>query len=205
MTRPAAKRRGRPPKSDDPATKDRLLEAAAQACVADGFESVTLAGIAERAGVTATAIYNHFVSREELLYAAGRRALDELAASLVPEDADGVPAVISGADAIRDIAAAYLRPEMAATRRLFLELHLAGARHPDLAAHLDDWHREFAKTIADLGPSDDDAPGATVKTLFMLLLGLCHLEDLGAIRATPKATLQRVDRLVDALFPRSAR
>ena len=90
---------------------------------------------------------------------------------------------------------------MEPTRRLFLELHLAGARHPDLADHLDDWHREFAKTLGDLAPGDDDAPTATVKTLFMLLLGLCHLEDLAALPAPSAATLERVGRLVDVLYP----
>ncbi|MGH9186774.1 MAG: TetR/AcrR family transcriptional regulator [Acidimicrobiales bacterium] len=198
MTKRAPARRGRPPKSDDPATKDRLLEAAAAACVADGFESVTLAGIADRVGVTATAIYNHFASREELLYAAGRRALDELAATLSPGNGTQVPV---GPSAVHDIAKAYVRPEMAPTRRLFLELHLAGAHHRDLATHLEEWHREFAKVLADVVPADDNAPGATVKTLFMLLLGLCHLEDLGAIPADATAMLERVDRLVDTRYP----
>ena len=201
MSTVPSKRHGRPPKSGDPATKDRLLEAAAEACVADGFESVTLADIAERAGVTATAIYNHFASREELLYAAGRRALDELAASLSPEEPDGTVSTPSGSGAVRDIAAAYLRPDMEPTRRLFLELHLAGARHPDLAAHLDDWHREFREDPRRPGAGRRRAPTATVKTLFMLLLGLCHLEDLAALPATSAATLARVGRLVDVLYP----
>jgi AcrR family transcriptional regulator len=190
-----AKRRGRPPKSDDLDTKERLLEAAAEACVADGFESVTLAGIAERAGVTATAIYNHFASREELLYAAGRRALDQLAATLSPEP---------GPEAFHQIALAYLHPDRAATRRLFLELHLAGAHHPDLAAHLDDWHREFAKVLADVVPGDATRAAATVKTLFLLLLGLCHLEDLTAVPAADAAVRERVGHLVAALLPGEA-
>jgi AcrR family transcriptional regulator len=193
VTAPTARRRGRPPKSDDPGTKDRLLEAAADECVAVGFESVTLAGIAERAGVTATAVYNHFTSKEQLLYAAGRRALDALAASLSPAQA--------GPAAVHEIALAYLRPDHAGTRRLFLELHLAGARHPDLAAHLADWHREFARAVGDSVASDDSDPAATVKALFLLLLGVCHLEDLGAVEADGTAVVERVGRLVDALYP----
>ncbi len=191
----AGRRRGRPPKSDDPATKDRLLDAAADACIADGFEAVTLAGIADRAGVTATAIYNHFASREELLYAAGRRAIDDLAQSLSPW--------LEGTDAVRAIAHAFLRPEMAATRRLVLELHVAGTHHPDLAVHLAEWHHEFAKLIADVVPAGG-APMPTVKALFLVLLGLCHIDDLGAIKATPKAVRDRVDRVVDALYPRAS-
>lgn len=197
MTTAPSRRRGRPPKSDDPATKDRLLEAAAQACIADGFESVTLADIAERAGVTATAIYNHFASREELLYAAGRRALDDLAATLSPEH--------TGPATVHEIALAYLQPDRATTRRLFLELHLAGAHHPDLATHLEEWHREFAKVLTDLVPGDDRAAPATVKTLFMVLLGLCHLEDLEAIPASPTQVRERVGRLVEALYPPEAK
>ena len=64
------------------------------------------AGRHRRAGrVTATAIYNHFASREELLYAAGRRALDEPAVSLSPEEPDGTASPPSGSGAVRYIAA----------------------------------------------------------------------------------------------------
>ncbi len=188
-----SKRRGRPPKSGEASTSDRLLDAAADACVADGFEGVTLAGIAERAGVTAAAIYNHFADKDELLYAAGRRGLLKLTATLSPE--------ASGASAVHNVAAAYLRPEMASTRRLFLELHLAAARHPELAGYLAVWHSEFAKVLQDLGTGDSATP-ASVKSLFLLLLGLCHLEDLDAIEAPASDLADRVDRMVDALYPR---
>jgi AcrR family transcriptional regulator len=194
-----ARRRGRPPKSldpSDPTTRDRLLEAATDACVAEGFEGVTVAGIAERAGFTATAIYNHFDTKEDLLYAAGRRALQRLAATLSNERAD--------AGAVHDIAAAYLRPDMESTRRLFLELHLAGTRHPELSEHLHEWHREFAKVLSDLTVPGDDASAATVKSLFLLLLGLCQLEQLDAIRAKRSDVAARVDRMVDAIYPRGS-
>jgi hypothetical protein len=90
---------------------------------------------------------------------------------------------------------------MAGTRRLFLELHLAAARHPELAGYLAEWHREFAKVLQDLGTGDGTTP-ASVKTLFLFLLGLCHLEDLGAIDASAADMADRVDRMVDALYPR---
>jgi AcrR family transcriptional regulator len=179
----------------DPTTAELLLDAAADACVALGFEGVTVADIAERAGFTATAIYNHFATKEELLYAAGRRALHELADTLSNRTAD--------TRAVHDIAAAYLRPDMAPTRRLFLELHLAGTRHPELAEHLREWHREFGKVLADLVPAGDRAPSATVKALFLLLLGLCQLEQLDAVSARPRELADRVDRMVEAIYPRS--
>src|SRR3546814_18839243 len=71
-------RRGRPRKSDAPDTHVRLLAAAASACVDHGFDGATLQEIARRAGLTATAVYNHFASREDLLYAAGVRGLEQI-------------------------------------------------------------------------------------------------------------------------------
>src|SRR3546814_10373905 len=56
-------RRGRPRKSDAPDTHVRLLAAAASACVDHGFDGATLQEIARRAGLTATAVYNHFASQ----------------------------------------------------------------------------------------------------------------------------------------------
>jgi AcrR family transcriptional regulator len=184
--------RGRPRKSDDPATRERLLDAAAEACIDVGFDRITLAAIAQRAGVTPAAIYNHFADKEELLYTAGRLAIDRLAATIAPGT--------DPARSVHDLVHAFLRPSLRPTRRLVLELHLAGARHPQLAEHLDEWHREFAKLVADSSPAGDDAPPATVKSLFLLLLGLCHVDDLDAIKAKPAALGERADRIVDALW-----
>src|SRR5581483_11452740 len=101
-------RRGRPPNSDGQETAARLLDAAAGACAEQGFDGATLNEIARRAGVTAAAIYNHFESREDLLYAAGVRAFEQVT-DVVPSDA-------GGDDAVRIIAAAYLKPELKETR-----------------------------------------------------------------------------------------
>ena len=188
----STRRRGRPPKSDDPATRDRLLAAAAEACVEVGFDAVTVADVAQRAGVTPSAVYNHFADKSELLYTAGRVAIDRLGAEVVPA---GDPARRA-----HDVAAAFLRPTFRTSRRLILELHLAGARHPELAEHLEDWHREFAGAAlrADEGPVDGQTP--TLKAFFLVLLGLCHLEDLDALDTAASALRERVDRVVDALY-----
>lgn len=188
---PGHRRRGRPPKSEELATRERLLTAAAEACVEVGFERVTLAGVASRAGVTPAAVYNHFADKADLLYTAGRTAIDRLSERIAP---GGRPE--RGA---REVAVAFLDPSFRTSRQLLLELHLAGTRHPQLAAHLADWHREFARL-----PFDDDlgaeAQAANVKALFLLLLGLCHLDDLASIDV-PAATLrQRIDVAVQALL-----
>jgi AcrR family transcriptional regulator len=187
-------RRGRPPNSDGQETAARLLDAAAAACAESGFDGATLNEIARRAGVTAAAIYNHYDSREDLLYAAGVRALEQVT-DVVPRDAGG--------DAVRIIAAAYLRPELKETRRLLAELHAASARDPRLAQLLGSWHRSWAQALKAVLPADDPTPDATVKLFFLLLLGLCHFDDLVAVRAPQADVVDRVEDLVDALIPPS--
>jgi len=188
-----SRRRGRPPKSDDPSTRERLLDAAASACATNGFEAVTVAGIAQGAGVTATAIYNHFETKEELLYLAGRRALEQLVATLSSNGRQ-----LRG---VKDVAAAFLQPDMATTRLLLLELHMAGVRHPELASYLADWHKEFAKLFASLVPGPPAQQRATVKALFLLLLGLCHLEQLDSVRVDRARLAREVEAMVQALYP----
>lgn len=186
------KRRGRPPNSDGQVTAARLLDAAAEACADHGFEGSTVGKIAARAGVTPAAIYNHFDSREELLYAAGVRRLQQVT-DVIPSGA--------GADAARLIAAAYLAPELAGTRRLLAELHLASGRDPRLARLLASWHRSWADALTAVLPVDDPMPDATVKALFLLLLGLCHVDDLSAVEAPAGDLARRIEQMVDVLVP----
>ena len=185
-------RRGRPPNSDSQETRTRLLDAATSACAEYGFDGATMNAIATRAGVTAAAIYNHFESREDLLYAAGVRGLRRVT--------EVIPGGL-GAGSARAIAAAYLRPGLKETRRLLAELHLAGGRDPRLSKLLAQWHQTWTDALVAVLPADDPAPEATVKALFLLLLGLCHMEDLSAVNASPDELAERVERLVDAIVP----
>src|SRR3546814_4762585 len=133
-------RRGRPRKSDAPDTHVRLLAAAASACVDHGFDGATLQEIARRAGLTATAVYNHFAGREDLLYAAGVRGLEQITEA----------AEAGAGEGFAGIAAAYLRPEVAEARRLLAELHLASRRDQRLAHLLGEWHQTEAARAAAL-------------------------------------------------------
>lgn len=194
MTRPrasAAPRRGRPPNSEGADTRKRLLDAAAEVCVDVGFQAATLQMVAKRAGVTATAVYNYFDSRESLLHAVGVRSLRTLTDAVEP----------SGPEPFQAIAAAYLQPEMDGVRRLLVELHLAARRDEKLAQLLGDWHRSAAEDLAGWIPAGTGDPVATVKALFLVLLGLCHLEDLSAIEADPAAVAERIRMVVATLTP----
>jgi AcrR family transcriptional regulator len=186
------RRRGRPVNADGEETRERLLDAAATTCAETGFDGATMSEIARRAGVTPAAIYNYYESREDLLYAAGRRGLERVT-EVVPPGA--------GTDAAQLIATAYLRPDLAQTRRLLAELHLASHRDPSLAALLATWHDAWADALRAVLPAGDPAPEATVKALFLLLLGLCHLDDVSSVQASPRALASRIEALVEVLVP----
>lgn len=190
MTAPAV-RRGRPKGSAGADTQTRLLDAAASCCVERGFDGATLSEIARRANVTTTAVYNHFDSREDLLYAAGVRALRAMTDAVRPTHSDGT----GDSDGAAAFVRAYLRPDMAPTRRLLAELHLAGHRDPRLADLLSEWHTAGAAQVQRTTSGD----AAGVKALFLLLLGLCHLDDLPTLRVDPDALERRVIAMAEAL------
>lgn len=183
--------RGRPPKSEGLVTAQALLDAATEVCAAWGFDNTTLARIAERGGVSPTAIYNHYASREDLLYAAAVQGLDRIT-TLSARVADRT-------DAAQALASAYLRPELQHTRRLLVELHLASARDERLADLLAEWHRSWTKVLLERMPADHPSPQARVKALFLLLLGLCHYDDLPAVRASRSEVIEAADLAVQAL------
>ena len=182
-------RSGRPPKLDDSgvATRERLLSAAIASCVEHGFEGVTVGDIAARADVSAPAIYNHFGGKVELLVAAGRWALDRLG----PLDT----ARLSGSAVMR----AFLADGFADSRRLLVELHLAGQRHPEVAELLAAWHRQHATAWAER-TTDPDAD-AIVVTYFALLLGLCQIQSLSSLAVPVSAVADHAEAMIHVLFP----
>jgi AcrR family transcriptional regulator len=183
--------RGRPPKSEGLVTAQALLDAATGVCAEWGFDGSTVARVAERGGVSPAAIYNHYGSREDLLYAAAVRGLERIT-TLSMKHVDSI-------DSAPALASAYLRPEMRDTRRLIAELHLASGRDERLAGLLAEWHRSWTKAIVEHLPPDDPAPNATVKSIFLLLLGLCHYDDLPAVRAPRGAVAERAEMAVSTL------
>jgi AcrR family transcriptional regulator len=183
--------RGRPPKSEGLVTAQALLDAATVVCAEWGFDGTTLARIAERGGVSPTAIYNHYASREDLLYAAAVDGLERITSLSAKIAGEGNPG--------QALAAAYLQPELRHTRRLLVELHLASARDERLADLLTEWHRSWAELVVDQLPPGDPNPNATVKALFLLLLGLCHFDDFPGVRAPRAAVVERAERAVAAI------
>ncbi|CAA9240307.1 MAG: hypothetical protein AVDCRST_MAG20-1692 [uncultured Acidimicrobiales bacterium] len=157
-----------------------------------GFDQVTLADIAARADLTPAAVYNHFTDKAQLLFEAGRRALEELTAGAV-----GSLAEVRTAG---EIAAGYLSPELASQRRLLLQLHQASERDEDLRAILGAWHRRSSEDLRPLLGPDVEDPVAVLKTFYLVLLGLCHLEQLDALAVPPARLTSCVGETVDRLL-----
>ena len=186
------RRRGRPSGSAGGATRERLVTAAHAAFLDVGFDAVTLADIAARAGVTPAAVYNHFADKAELLFEAGRRALEALTAGAVGSLAEVRTA--------REIAEGYLAPELSAQRRLLLQIHQASERDEGLRRVLADWHRRSTEELRPLLATGERDPVAVFKAFSLLLLGCCHLEQREALDAPPARRATLVGELVDVLF-----
>jgi AcrR family transcriptional regulator len=56
-------------------TADRILEAAVHSFAQDGYRAATIEGIAARAGVAPSSVYNHFASKAGIAQALAERAL----------------------------------------------------------------------------------------------------------------------------------
>ncbi len=173
---PASRRMGRRSTEESRGTRRALLQAAAAAFAEHGFKGATLANVAERADVTTGAIYRHFASKEDLLVEASRSALGSLR---LPAPADDRPIALASFAA--GAARRFLAPGEEQSRRLFIELHLAATRSPRIAELLAEWHREILEGWRDHVPAEAGSPEAVTKMLFLLLLGLNHLEGVAAI------------------------
>ncbi len=62
----------------DPARKEKILEAAAGLLAGNGFHSVSMADIGERAGITGSGIYRHFDSKAAILVVLFEQVIDAL-------------------------------------------------------------------------------------------------------------------------------
>ena len=108
---------------------------------------------------------------------------------------------LPGEAGIREIARFWLRPDFATTRVLVAELHCAAIRQPEVADLLSSWQAENARQlmrVAGLTP-------AQVKTYYMLLIGLSHVDEVNGVDVDQHDIEDQVDALIDGWFTTSAR
>jgi AcrR family transcriptional regulator len=82
----------------EPGSRERILVAAVELFVEQGYDATTVAEIAERAGVTKSTFFRHFPDKRDVLVA-GQEALSQLLAQGIaeaPADATPLAAVSAG-------------------------------------------------------------------------------------------------------------
>ncbi|GAA0654522.1 TetR family transcriptional regulator [Streptomyces thermocarboxydovorans] len=66
----AARRRGRPPRTESADTRDRILDAAREVFSERGYEKASVRGIAKAAGVDSALVHHYFGTKEQVFEAA---------------------------------------------------------------------------------------------------------------------------------------
>ncbi|NND74460.1 MAG: TetR/AcrR family transcriptional regulator, partial [Ilumatobacter sp.] len=94
---PGAKRRRR---ANGDASREKILDAAAEIAGERGYEGTSISRVSERSGLPASSIYWHFKNKDELIAAVIDRSFHSWVSSMHPV-AD-TPTSSSGADALRD-------------------------------------------------------------------------------------------------------
>jgi AcrR family transcriptional regulator len=178
------RRIGRPPKVDEHGTptRERLLNAAIEVCVEDGYEGATLSEIARRADVSTPAVYSHFPGKAELLVAASRRELTEIGTHRIPRGLG-----------LRQIARRFLSPSFADIRVLVVELHRASIRHPEVAELLGDWQLDTAQRFEE----ETGLTASQVKMFYLLLLGTSHLDAVRGVEVDQAEMETEITRLIE--------
>lgn len=157
-------------------TRERLLAAAAQLFADRGIDAVSVDHVAEAAGRTSGAVYDHFGSKQGMLLA----LLDAWEQSLVTVIAAEFELASTVSERLRAVADNLIANPSEETRRLLLlerELSLRAARDPEVAAAVRlraaEAHarmaRGFASWIAD-GIIEPVADPDTLATVFRALV-----------------------------------
>jgi AcrR family transcriptional regulator len=96
-----------------PNAQGRLAEAALELFLERGFDEVTVAEIAERAGVTERTFYRHFADKREVLFGGGGSGLSDLMTTAVinaPPSATPIDAVAAALEATATVFDEARRP-----------------------------------------------------------------------------------------------
>jgi AcrR family transcriptional regulator len=187
-------------------TRDRLLDAALEVFMAQGYEGARLADVARTAGLTTGAVYSNFRNKAELLSEAlGGRTSAEIDALLGAIPAESLP------DALRLLGRGLVDPPHARARTLLLDAIVAARRDDDLARLLHDRAERRGGQLAQLlagaqraGTVDPDLdPDAVARLCAVIALGSVVARALELPDPDPDTWGDLVDRLVAAVAPPS--
>lgn len=173
-------------------TPERVVAYAGEIADEVGLEQLTLAAVAQRAGVALPSLYKHVRGLGELRRLIATQALRELGGAI------GKAAVgRSKTDALRAVAEAYWRYAHEHPGRYAATLAAPDPADPELAAAAGDLLATVYAVLRSYGIKGDDAVDAT-RTLRALLHGYVALEAAGGF-GMPRSVRQSFDRAVVAL------
>ncbi len=152
---PAAIRRGRPPRSDAPDGRARLIAAAREVFGEKGYGSATVQDLVDAAGVNPPTLYHHFDGKAGLFIATAQDAYEPVIARFreaVARQAEFAPAV----EALLTAAVSMMDTEHVLAR-MFLVIQFEYPRRPELTEGLRPLlraYREFFDELAALAPPE---------------------------------------------------
>lgn len=189
------------PREHDAATRDRLLAAAAHLSAEEGWEAVTVRGVAEEAGTTTRAVYALFGSKqglEQALHEAMFARLRELMRA-TPRTSDPRADLLALRHAYRRWATE--RPERYAAMMRFLGPR-AAARSPEgleLARATGAGLREAIARCAEAGLLPEGDVDALTVQWRAVAHGLAEFENHGLLEDGDEAWRSVFDALIDGV------
>jgi AcrR family transcriptional regulator len=182
------------------ATRETIAATARRLFAERGFDAVTVAEIAVAADVSEKTVFNHFATKEDLVFAGGEARLAQLQADIAqrPPGASVLDVFRANSEAMLDTVAAGESDDRLVVPRIVRD---SPALQERLAAG---WEREaaaLAAAIAEAAGADDDdiVPAVVARTLAWTLITI--------FRATFDGLLAGEDpeQLAARLRPQSAR
>ena len=164
---------------DRTSTRGRILSSAERLFAEHGFNGVSMPMIAKASGITAGAIYKHFVGKADLFFEVVRRTVQSTS---MPHATENTSDVMLLPQAL----ARYSRPELKLLRQLALEVHAASVKHPKvrrlLRRAVDQQIQQIGTSIAaaqQAGKADEDVDAELLAAALMVFtMGLMHMETI---------------------------
>lgn len=160
-------------------TRERILASAAKLFAEHGFEGSSMPAIAKASGITAGAIYKHFMSKGELLLEVVRRSF-ESTPLFIQNGASGTAA------ALPRLAAVYTEPELKLVRQLSIEVHSAASKDAEIRKLLARSNAVLIQHVRDTiamaqreGQIETELnPDFAARLFCIFVMGLLHMDTL---------------------------
>lgn len=171
-----------PGRPRDPAIDRRIVEATRALLHQGGLDSVSIAAVAEAAGVTRPAVYRRYRDRDTLAMAVLLDDLDRVAVSAVPHVSREQPLADQLIALVRPILAYYAANRTVSTALLQLAVFADTSVAPDLNLQLFAFLQEVAERIVEAAARGEVRADVDVQALVGAFFALYFITALGIVR-----------------------